>query len=216
MRTNVLRKLFRDQARKYSEDDRLIETLWVEIEKNYGGKGRFYHTLAHLHDVYTELLKVKNELADWDVALFSLYYHDIVYDPASDENESRSAEAAAERLRLLTVPGHKIYKCVFQILATREHLKSGDHDTNLFTDADLSVLGQTWDTYAAYSQNVRKEYAIFPDSIYNPGRKKVLQHFLDMDRIFKTRSFYEKYEQVARQNLAKELQALLNGAMSGD
>jgi predicted metal-dependent HD superfamily phosphohydrolase len=52
---------------------------------------------------------------------------------------------------------------------------------------------------------VRKEYLIYPDLIYNPGRKKVLHHFLAMDRIFKTDFFYNKFEQQARQNLRKEI-----------
>ncbi|MDX2245424.1 MAG: hypothetical protein SF052_01505 [Bacteroidia bacterium] len=82
---------------------------------------------------------------------------------------------------------------------------SPDNDTNLFTDADLSILGQKREIYHAYSTNVRKEYAIYPDILYNPGRKKVLQHFLAMEQIFKTPHFQEKYEAQARANLEEEL-----------
>lgn len=55
---------------------------------------------------------------------------------------------------------------------------------------------------------VRKEYSIYPDLLYKPGRKKVLQHFLQMERIFKTQVFYDKYETQSRRNLEKELNQL--------
>ncbi|MNJ03033.1 hypothetical protein D3C73_1632060 [compost metagenome] len=55
---------------------------------------------------------------------------------------------------------------------------------------------------------MRQEYAIYPDLVYNPGRKNVLLHFLAMDRIFKTDYFFEKYEKPARENLRKEAELL--------
>jgi predicted metal-dependent HD superfamily phosphohydrolase len=49
---------------------------------------------------------------------------------------------------------------------------------------------------------------IFPDFVYKPGRKKVLLHFLAMERIFKTDYFFHKFELLAKQNLQKELEML--------
>jgi predicted metal-dependent HD superfamily phosphohydrolase len=39
-------------------------------------------------------------------------------------------------------------------------------------DADLSILGKDLDTYLAYTKMIRKEYSIYPDFLYKPGRKK--------------------------------------------
>ncbi|MFD2921463.1 hypothetical protein ACFS6H_17175 [Terrimonas rubra] len=97
-----------------------------------------------------------------------------------------------------------ISNCAAQILATKAHQASTDPDTNYFTDADLSILGQPWEVYETYYKNVRKEYAMYPDFLYNPGRKKVLQHFLSMDRIFKTNHFFGLLEAPARANLQRE------------
>jgi predicted metal-dependent HD superfamily phosphohydrolase len=55
---------------------------------------------------------------------------------------------------------------------------------------------------------VRREYSIYPDLLYKPGRKKVLQHFLNMEHIFKTIHFYTLYEQNARNNLNREIAEL--------
>ncbi|PWK27962.1 hypothetical protein LV89_01369 [Arcicella aurantiaca] len=112
-------------------------------------------------------------------------------------------------MKSIGVPLEMIELCKTQIMATKTHVLSENIDTNFFTDADLSVLGQSWEMYSEYYQNVRKEYAIYPDLIYNAGRKKVLKHFLVMERIFKTDEFYLKFEANARVNLEKEL-AILN------
>jgi predicted metal-dependent HD superfamily phosphohydrolase len=106
------------------------------------------------------------------------------------------------------VPTEIIENCKSQILATKKHQDSSDIDTNFFIDADLSILGQDTETYKIYFQNVRKEYSIYPDLIYNPGRKKVLKHFLELKRIFKTEYFYAKYENQAKQNLQTELEQI--------
>ncbi|HXL55890.1 MAG TPA: hypothetical protein VN958_06525 [Chitinophagaceae bacterium] len=44
--------------------------------------------------------------------------------------------------------------------------------------------------------------------MYNEGRKKVLMHFLEMNRIFKTDEFYNQFEKQARENLKRELKEL--------
>jgi len=76
----------------------------------------------------------------------------------------------------------------------------------LFTDADLSILGAEWPIYHNYTDQIRQEYAIYPDFMYKPGRKKVLLHFLKMERIFKTDYFYITFEAQAIKNIKQELE----------
>jgi predicted metal-dependent HD superfamily phosphohydrolase len=204
----MLKQLFIDLAQRYSSDDVLVETLWKEIEKRYSEKGRHYHTLTHLENLFHEVSNVKSAISDWDSVLFSLFYHDIVYNTLKQDNESKSAELARERLVSLDVSLEKIKTCCDQILATKGHAVSSENDTNLFTDADLSILGKDWSSYSVYANQIRKEYSLYPSLVYNPGRKNVLQHFLNMDRIFKTDFFYGKYERQARENLIQELNSL--------
>ena len=203
-----LKVIFFELIQKYTNDQRLIEPLWTEIEKNYSKKKRHYHNLTHLENLYFQLSKVKSEIDDWDTLLFSLFYHDVIYNASKRDNEEKSADLAKENLLLIAYPIDKINTCYEQIMATKSHSVSDNNDTNLFTDADLSILGQGWDVYSIYCQQVRKEYSVYPDFLYNPGRKKVLQHFLSMDRIFKTDYFFEKFEKQARENLQGELNAL--------
>lgn len=201
----MLKETFTKLLANYTDDDRLTNELWTEIEEHYSAKNRHYHNLQHLDSLYQQLAMVRDQIAHWETILFSLFYHDIIYNPLKSNNEEKSAELAEKRMKQLTVPDDMIVLCKAQILATKTHLQSTDNDTNYFTDADLSILGQAREVYSTYSKNVRKEYAMVPDLLYKRGRKKVLNHFLSLDRIFKTDFFYSKYEQAARRNLAMEL-----------
>lgn len=120
-------------------------------------------------------------------------------------NEQKSAELAKKRMTKLSIATNTIELTTQHILATASHSQSTNSDTNLFTDADLSILGLDWEKYTVYFKNVRKEYAIYPNLIYNAGRKKVINHFLDMNRIFKTDYFYDRFEAQAIANLKQEL-----------
>lgn len=204
----MLKETFVQLLTKYTSDPALTHELWMEIQKNYSHKKRHYHSLLHLEHLLAQLTEVKKQIHDWDTLLFTLYYHDAIYNALKSDNEEKSAELAEKRMKQISVPGHTIQLCQQQILATKSHTISANSDTNYFTDADLSVLGQDWETYSMYYKNVRKEYAIYPEFVYNPGRKKVLQHFLSMERIFKTDFFYHKLEKQARINLQKEMALL--------
>ncbi|MFZ6666184.1 HD domain-containing protein [Peijinzhouia sedimentorum] len=204
----MLKETFIGLLRNYTDNDRLAEELWTEIEKNYSGKKRFYHTLKHLENLLAQLTEVKGDIQNWDTILFTLYYHDIIYNATKSNNEEKSAELAEKRLQQISVSNDKIELCKQQILATKSHLKSIDSDTNYFIDADLSILGQDWETYSSYYKNLRKEFSIYPDFVYNAGRKKILQHFLTIDRIFKTDVFFSKFETQAKRNLTNELNLL--------
>lgn len=189
-------------------DVQLTSKLWNELTENYGQKNRHYHNLQHLSDLYTQLLPVKSKIENWNVLLFTLFYHDVIYHSTKKNNEAESAKLAASRMKELGIDSTEITKCTNQIIATKHHEKSSDSDTNYFTDADLSILGRDWDTYNTYCQNIRREYSVYPNFIYKKGRQKVIAHFLSMERIFKTEEFFNKFEEPANSNLNQELSTL--------
>ncbi|MGK6341844.1 hypothetical protein ACMGDK_06360 [Chryseobacterium sp. DT-3] len=199
---------FTDLCLHFTKDRSLIENLWHEIETQYSGKGRHYHDLFHLENMFMELESVKNHIEDFYTVSFSVFYHDVIYDASSKSNEEKSASYAAERLQRMGLPQAIILKTESQILATKSHQKSDDEDTNFLLDADLSVLGKDSAIYFDYTRKIRKEYTLYPDLLYKPGRKKILKHFLEMESIFKTKHFRNTYEQQARKNIAAEIQLL--------
>lgn len=203
-----LQSIFSNLISKFSNDGKLKLDYWLEIEKSYSQKKRKYHNLTHLENMIWELENVKGEILDFDALLFSVFYHDIIYKATAKDNEEKSAEVAKKRLEKIIIPNERILKIYNQILATKSHKKSDDSDTNFLLDADLAILGKDWKDYDKYTQQIRKEYSIYPDFLYNPGRKKVLTHFLEFDEIFKTAYFKEKYEKIARENIQRELSIL--------
>ncbi|REH46465.1 putative metal-dependent HD superfamily phosphohydrolase [Tenacibaculum gallaicum] len=204
----MLKNTFLNLLATYSNDNSLNTLLWQEIEKNHSDKKRHYHTLEHLKNLLFQLTPIKEKISHWNTVLFTLFYHDIIYSSLKSNNEEKSAELATKRMKQLSVPKEIIENCYSQILATKSHKIAKDSDTNYFTDADLSILGQDWEVYTQYYKNVRKEYAIYPNLVYNSGRKKALQHFLTMENIFKTEYFYQKFEETARKNIQREIELL--------
>jgi predicted metal-dependent HD superfamily phosphohydrolase len=204
----MLQPIFTELVGRYTEDEALILSFWNEIEKKYSGRKRYYHNLTHLQSMYDVLSGCKEEIHDWDIVLFSLFYHDIIYNVLRSDNEEKSAAMAVTKLRQLNITGDSIEKCRQLILATKAHSAATNTDIQFFTDADLSILGQPPEVYEAYSKQVRKEYSIYPDMVYKPGRKKVLEHFLGMRKIYQSAWFYNSYESTARLNLQKELEQL--------
>jgi predicted metal-dependent HD superfamily phosphohydrolase len=204
----MLKNIFLNLLTNYNADPDLTIQMWAEIEKSYSAPKRFYHNLAHLTALLQFLLNYKQEIEHWNALLFSIFYHDIVYNVLRSDNEERSAATAVKRLQTLNVDPATINICTAQILATKKHADSGNKDTNLFTDADLMVLGQPAPDYQQYCKQIRKEYGIYPELVYKPGRKKVLLHFLQMPRIYKTSTCFSLFESQARTNLETELKGL--------
>ena len=206
----MLTDTFLNLVTGFTNDHELANNLWLEIFTKYSEPKRHYHTITHLENLITELKEVKTNIQDWQTTLFAVFYHDVVYKASSSTNEEDSAKLAKQRLTEISYPTDRISKCIEMIMATKNHKDSNDNEINYFTDADLAILGQNPEDYYEYTENIRKEYSIYPDFIYNSGRKKVLQHLLQMDRIYKTEYFYNRYEKQARINGNSELEALEN------
>lgn len=192
----------------YGASEQTIKELWQEILEGYNSKGRYYHTLDHLHAMSKVLHENSPDIRDMTPLLFALFYHDIVYDPLRSDNEEKSAKIAVSRVSRIGVNRESLEVIRDSILATKGHRTHENSDINYFLDADLAVLGSGKEEYQSYSTRIRKEFAIIPDLLYKPGRRKVLRHFLATEFIYKTHPFRLKYEEQARANILLELENL--------
>lgn len=182
------------------------DTLWQDLEKAYSGKSRYYHNLTHLEEMIVQYEKYQSELTFPVEVLYAIFYHDYIYKATSKENELKSAEFAISIL-----PEHaKINAALVfdMIVATKLHEHNKVEDTNWLIDFDLKILSKEWKEYEVYFKQIRKEYKIYPDLLYNPGRKKALQHFLENEFIYQTETFRTKFEKQARENILKEIAQL--------
>lgn len=204
----MLTDTFLQLVNRYSDNNELATNLWLEIFSKYSEPKRHYHTINHLEAIIIDLSDVKDNIEDWDTTLLAVFYHDIIYKASSSINEADSAKLAMHKLSEIGYSAEKIAKCANMILATKLHEPSDDDDTNYLIDADLAILGRGQYDYQKYTEQIREEYSIYPDFMYNNGRKKALQHFLQMETIYKTEHFFKKYEKQARINIANELEGL--------
>lgn len=204
----MFKQTFKDVLLNITSDNFLVDKLWTEIQSSYSKSGRYYHNIIHLDSLIGQLLPIRNQIEDWQTLIFSVAYHDIIYDTLRQDNEEKSAALAYDRLTQLKCPSVQKEKCKRQILSTKQHQASDNIDTNYFIDADLSILGSDKNSYLKYAEQIRKEYNYYPDLLYKPGRKKVLLKFLKMRNIYKTKYFQNKYEEQAKINISIELKSL--------
>jgi predicted metal-dependent HD superfamily phosphohydrolase len=204
----TLKEAFHSTLQRYDVVEPERERLWQEVEQAHSAKGRHYHTLAHLEHLHAELEAAREQATDTDALVLATAYHDLIYSVTRHDNEARSAERMHERLAPLGLPEPLLRSIHGHIRATQAHHASNDPDTDLFTDADMSILGAAPERYQAYAAQVRREYRRYPDLLYRPGRRKVLKHFLAMPRIYKTPWFQDRYGAAAIRNLGEELRAL--------
>ena len=198
---------FKESIENYTRNTIALDRLWNDIVNQYTEPSRHYHTLTHLDALANELTNVREAMIDWDLVVFAVAYHDIIYNPLKNDNEEKSADHAAKILYDL-LNAQSLEKCRHMIMATKNHALDNDADVNYFIDADLSILGTNSRDYEIYTEQIRKEYSIYPYFIYKQGRRKVVKHFIEMNQIYKTAYFFDKYEQQAKINLANELRDL--------
>lgn len=198
-----MKAIFETLCQNYTHDQGLMRALWQEIFDRYSEPHRHYHTMTHLQSLYRLLLPFEISV-DWHTLLFSLFYHDSIYDVPSHTNEQASALLAQTRLHALKVPPFRIEQVTEIILATQNHI-SHNKTTQLFLDADLAILGNPPSIYANYLQQIRQEYTIFSDTEYQEGRINFLEAMLGKPQIFYHPMFHKNYEKQAKENLINEL-----------
>ena len=185
--------------------------VMAELRALYGEAGRHYHTLDHIAALLLLLDAHEHDVTDRDAVELAIFFHDAIYDPARSENEAASAALAGKWLTTLKLPVGLVAKVERYILATR-HNAGGwlpdDADLALLLDLDLSILAAERPVYAGYAKAIGREYAMFPDDVYRPGRKKVLSAFLARPQIYCTPALRALWEATARDNLAWEVSEL--------
>jgi predicted metal-dependent HD superfamily phosphohydrolase len=175
---------------------------------------RRYHSTRHLVEVFWALedLEERHEVSAREGALGRVagWFHDAVYDPAAGggANEADSADLAVRDLQALGLARDDVDTVRDLVLASSTHDFPSDGLAAAFHDADLWILSSEPARYADYTAAVRQEYAAVPDDAFRSGRASVLRPFLERDAIYATPTARELWEDAARANLARELEAL--------
>lgn len=167
---------------------------------------RRYHDQRHLAEVLQALRALSGPAAVPAPVLLAAYWHDVVYEPAADDNEERSADLAATTLPRLGAARVDVDEVVRLVRLTAGHDPApGDAAGALLCDADLAVLGASPERYAGYAADVRAEYGHLDDEAFRAGRTAVLRGLADRPRLFTTAPGHSRWDAPARRNLRDEL-----------
>ncbi len=194
-------------ARSFNIDDVQIQQRFDLLNNKYSSSSRKYHNWEHITALLKWCERFKNKVEHFPTLGLVIFYHDAIYSALRKNNEEASAKLAEQHLsdNLTKEAMGWVYNV---ILATKTHELPGniqDYDAKFLLDIDQSILGADEDRYQWYTKAIRKEYWMYPKSIYLNGRRKAVQHFLSRDRIYYTDELHELLEEKARRNLNWEL-----------
>lgn len=187
----------------------LGQEVFFELVTAYSSADRFYHNLEHIYHVLETIEQMHSLSLNFPLIQLAAWFHDVIYDPKTKNNEEKSAEYAQVALNSLKIPKTKIETVTNLILSTKTHQAlPTDIESQILVDADLAILGSSESEYRSYAQAIRQEYSWIPDADYRVGRKQVLQRFLQREKIYLTHQLFTALEEKARQNLQAEVAAL--------
>lgn len=185
------------------------QEAFQELNNYYSGSDRHYHNLEHVRDVLDVIEGLKELPRDLSTILLSAWYHDVIYNARSEDNEVRSAVYAEHALSGLGLPSTTAKRVSGLILATEAHFApDGDVDCQILLDADLSSLGADEKTFQLHSHALRLEFDWVPDHEYRASRVRFLSGILERERIYLIDQVFEKYEEQARKNLTRTIEEL--------
>ncbi|MDQ0812730.1 putative metal-dependent HD superfamily phosphohydrolase [Streptomyces sp. B3I7] len=180
-----------------------------DLLRRWSEPQRRYHTAAHLTAVLDHVDALAAYADDLAVVRLAAWFHDAVYLPDRSENEERSARLAVRALAEAGVPQARTDEVARLVRLTVTHAPApDDRDGAVLCDADLAILAAPPEAYAAYTAQVREEYAFVPEDAFRTGRADILGQLLALPRLFSTPHGSEAWEDPARRNLRAELDLL--------
>ena len=186
--------------------------LFFDLTAAYASTDRFYHNLAHIQQVLDTIDLMRSLSQNLAALEFAAWFHDVIYNPKAKDNEEKSAAYAADVLTDIVISPETIDSAVNLILTTKNHQAiENSIDSQIFLDADLSILGASETEYRNYAVAIRQEYYWLSEGEYRTGRKQVLEILLKRERIYFTEQMFTTLEEKARQNIQEEIKYLSSG-----
>lgn len=185
--------------------------FFIMIRRQYSEEHRYYHNWRHICSCLDEFSAVKEAFQHPLEAWLALLFHDIVYNAGAKDNEERSGDIASQVLGEMSVDVELIRKLINLTALHGRHtqLQQLTEEEKMFLDIDAAILGAKPFQYRAYADSVRREYAGIADGLrYNIGRARFLKSMLRSEKIFLSKNFIDRKEELAKTNLQQELQSL--------
>jgi len=169
----------------------------------YNEPQRHYHTLAHIDHCLSMFDQCKSLAINPDALEIAVWFHDAIFVPGKPDNEALSAELYEE----LSTGVHtdEFRALVGRLIMATLHNQGSldDNDAGYMVDIDLSSFGLPWEDFLSDSLHLREESARLSDADYSRKQGEFRSCLFARPRFFQTDFFRQRYEQQARDNLAK-------------
>ncbi len=202
----ALKSSWENLLKSFIVDPRISQKIFFELVTAYSSTGRFYHTLKHIQQILETIEQMRPLAKNLPAIQLAAWFHDVIYNSKSQDNEERSTEYAATVLTQLKIPITTVELVQNFILNTKNHQAAPSNiDSQILLDADLAILGSPELEYKAYTQAIRQEYSWVNEQSYIVGRQQVLSDFLQRKRIYLTKQMFLSLEADARRNMQNEI-----------
>ncbi len=169
----------------------------------YGESPRYYHTLEHIEHCLRMFDACKSRLQQPDAVELAVWFHDVVFEPGRCDNERLSADLYLQYSAGVHDEATRdlVDRLIMATLHNGDSLT--DADAAYMVDIDLSSFGLSWQEFLRDSENLRRENAHLDDAEYYRKQTGFQSCLLSRDRFFRSDFFAGRYEQRARENLAR-------------
>lgn len=179
---------------------RAPDAVFAEIVDHYGEPHRHYHTIAHVDDCLERFDRIHSLAQDPGAIELALWFHDVIFDSRSRDNERRSAAYYADRAAGATPSFQRHVRSM--ILASNHADANCIHDLCYVLDIDIAGFGHPWAQFRSTTDLVRAEYPHQSDAVFAESMAKFLGGLASRPWIFATDYFRDACEATARSNIA--------------
>lgn len=157
-----------------------VSSKWFNIIiDKYSETHRMYHNLEHisrmLRQCKNHLGGRTNQVLNYDLLKYAIFFHDIIYDPKSKTNEVDSANLFKEFSEEAKLSVELTNDVIVAIIQSANHmLGSSNPNIQMFLDLDMFILCSSESLFSSYCEKIRQEYSFVPDEIYNVKRSEFL------------------------------------------
>ncbi len=174
----------------------------------YSEPHRKYHTLEHLDACLGNFALVRDHATHPSEVELALWFHDAIYEIPARGNERQSADWARAALVGAGAAPEVAQRVHALVMVTCHDRLPQTSDEALLLDVDLAILGAPPVLFDVYEAQIGAEYCSVPEPVRRSRRQRILQGFLDRERIFHSEYFGNRLEAQARNNLVRSITAL--------
>lgn len=177
----------------------------ADLRHRYSQPSRAYHNLHHVLECLQLFEAHRTQARCPQEVELGIWFQGAIRELRRADNELRSALWARRTLKAAGADVARCDRVHDLVLATAPHAETQTDDEVLLLDIVDGIYGARPSRYDEYERQLRQEHRHLPDNLYRSTRRKHLRDLLAAPQIYRTAPFRDRYEAMARANIARTL-----------